>query len=376
MSKILLIFKNSILRNRLTVILALVTAALMSFIFYAEANADGAVYAVDEISVGLVDGDNSALSENLGEYFGSLGIEVLRDNYDNLSHLLINRDISAIIEVPDGFEGSAVNGAPEKLSITALDDYANSAFIEAYTNSYMRGVSIIARAADGNAQAFAEMLSSQTPPDTVTLAETNSRTDKRAQTADAYNMSVGFMLMLISGITVFISNQILIDRQLGTFDRMKCSSITSSEYVVGVGAFGIVCCTAVNLIFNLFAYSTAEEMPVPFPVAVGATELFMLFTAGMALLFALLVTDRRSLISVGVGYATIGSMLGGAWFPITIDLGFVGGIAKLFPQYWLMDMIRKYGEPDLNVLLHICILALSAVLTYLVSAAIFTRKNT
>lgn len=377
MRKIILIFQNSILRNKLAIALVIAAAALMSFIFYGRANADGTVFAEDQISVGVADNDNSALSENLGNYLtSSLGMEVIPDDYDSLSTLLINKQISAIIEVPRGFESSAISGAPEKLEITTLDDYENSAFIEAYINSYMRGVSVISQAADGSEESFTKMLSSQKAPNTVSLAEANSQTDKRVQTANAYNLSVGFMLMIISGITVFIANQILVDRQLGTFDRMKCSSLKSSEYVIGISLFGVLCCTAANLLFNLFAYSVGGDMPVPFGIALGINELFMLFSVGLAMLFALLVNEQRSLMTIGVGYATIGSMLGGAWFPIELELGFVGSIAKIFPQYWLMDLLRKYpDDPNFNVLPNVCILALSAVLVYLVSAVIFTRKN-
>lgn len=377
MGKILLIFKNSVLRNKLTIVLALAAAVLMSFIFYANTNADGAVYAEDEISVGVVDNDGSALSEDLREYFSdTLGVKVVREEYDNLSNLLIDRKISVIIEIPREFERSAVNGQPEKLEITALDDYANSAFIEAYVNSYMRGISVIAQAADGSTEMFSEMLAARKSPNTVTLAETNSQTDKRAQTADAYFLTVGFMLMIISGVTVLISNQVLVDRQFGTFDRMKCSSLRSSEYVIGVSLFGVVCCTVSNLIFNLFAYSTGGEMPVPLPLALLINELFMLFSVGLAMLFALLVDNQLTLMTIGVGYTTIGSMLGGAWFPIKIELGFVGSIAKVFPQYWLMDLLREYPkDPAFNALPNVCVLALSAVLVYLVSAVIFTRKN-
>lgn len=377
MSKILLIFKNSILRNKLTIFLSIGTAMLMGLIFYGQINADGTVYASDAIIVGVVDDDNSALSENLCRYLeSSLGMEIISEDYDSLSALLIDRRLSAIIEVPPGFEKSAVGGKTEKLEITTLDDYENSAFIEAYLNSYMRGVSVIAQAADGSAETFSEMLSSLKSPNTVTLAETNSQVDKRVKTADDYNLSIGFMLMMISGITVFISNQILVDRQLGTFNRMKCSSIKSSEYVIGIGLFGVICCTVANLLFNLCVYSVGGEMPVPLGLALGINELFMLFSVGLAVLFALLVDNQRTLMTVGIGYATIGSMLGGAWFPIGIDMGFVGSIAKIFPQYWLMDLLRKYpNDPSFNVLPSICILALSAMLAYLVSAVIFTRKN-
>lgn len=228
MRNILLIFKNSILRNKLTVILALAAAALMSFIFWSNASSDSAVYAVDTIVVGVDDRDNSALSENMEKYLtDSLGVEVTSADYNSLSALLIDRRISAIIEVPQDFESSAINGTPAKLQITTLDDYENSAFIEAYLNSYMRGVSVISQSANGSAETFSEMIASQKSPNTVTLSETNSQVDRRAKTEDAYNLSVGFMLMIISGITVFISNQILVDRQLGTFSRMRCSSLKS-----------------------------------------------------------------------------------------------------------------------------------------------------
>ena len=64
MRKILLIFRNSILRNKLAIALVIAAAALMSFIFYGQFTADGVVYAEDQISLGVVDDDNSALSEN------------------------------------------------------------------------------------------------------------------------------------------------------------------------------------------------------------------------------------------------------------------------------------------------------------------------
>ncbi|MBD5128783.1 MAG: ABC transporter permease [Ruminococcaceae bacterium] len=375
MSKILLIFKNSIFRSKLIIFLSLATAVLMGLVFYGQINADGTVYASDTISVGVVDEDNGTLSKDLCDYLeSSLGMEITFEDYDFLSALLIDRRLSAIIEVPAGFESSAISGQPEKISITTLDDYENSAFIEAYLNSYIRGVSVIAQAADGSTQTFSKMLSSQSSPNTITLAETNSQVDQRVKTADAYVLSIGFMFMMISGITVFISNQILVDRQLGTFNRMKCSSLKSSEYVVGISLFGVICCTLTNLIFNTFVYLVGEEMPVPFGIAFWIGELFMVFSVGLAMLFAMLVNDQRSLMTVGVGYATIGSMLGGAWFPIDFGTGFVGSVAKIFPQYWLMDLLRKYTA-EFNILPNVCVLALWAVLVYLVSAVLFTRKN-
>lgn len=375
MKNIILIFKNSILRNKLMIFLTLFSAVLMSFTFYVRLHAEDAGINVEKISVGLADNDGK-ISENVKSYLeNGLNMVVLENDYDFLSKLLIDKQISAIIEVPRGFGDSAINGRLEKLVITTLGDYENAAFIEAYMNSYMRGLSVISQAAGGDAEKFAEMLSSQKSPNTITLAETNSRVGKKTQTADAYRMMLGFLLMMISGITVFFANQILIDRRLGTYNRMRCSSLKSLEYVAGVSLFGAVCCTAANLVFNAFTFILGEEMPISFGMAVGACELFMLFSVGLAVLFALLVNDQRTLMTVGVGYATIGSMLGGVWFPVGTELGVVGNIAKILPQYWLMDLARNGSVSGYSALSAICILALSAVLVYLVSAVIFTRKN-
>ncbi len=374
MRKVILILKNSTLRSRLTVALALAAAFLMSFIFWNTISSDET--AEHKIVMGVDDRDNSALSENLAKYFtDSIGAEIISDSYDNLSVLLIDRNISAIIEVPQGFERSAIDMTPKMLEITTLDEYENSAFIQAYLNSYMSSISVISQASNGSGEVFSAMLSAMELPNTVTAA-VNPKIDKRTGAADAYNVSVGFMLMIISGITVFISNQILVDRQLGTFNRMRCASLKSLEYVIGIGLFGVACCTASNLIFNLFAFSAGEELPLSLLPAIGINELFILFSVGLAILFALLADNQQTLMTVGIGYATIGSMLGGAWFPINENLGVVSNIAKLFPQYWFMDMLRNLSEdPAYNYLPNICILALSVILVYLISAVIFTRKS-
>ena len=128
--------------------------------------------------------------------------------------------------------------------------------------------------------------------------------------------------------------------------------------------------------FTLIVYNLNEFIPVPMGLAFAASELFMLFSVGLSVLFALILKRQTDLVTVAIGYTTLGSMLGGAWFPITDGLGIVSSIAKLFPQYWFMDMIRNMpDDPNYNCVPNMCILALAAVLAYLVSAVIFTKKN-
>ena len=131
-----------------------------------------------------------------------------------------------------------------------------------------------------------------------------------------------------------------------------------------------------NAAFTLIAYRLNEFIPVPIGLAFAANELFVLFSVGLSVLLALILKSQADLMTFAIGYTTLGSMLGGAWFPITDGLGMVTSVAKLFPQYWFMDMIRNMpSDPNYNCIPNMCILAMSAVLVYLVSAVIFTRKN-
>lgn len=374
MRKIMLIFGSSVMRNKVLIIVSAAATALMCFIFNGISHSETSVFADEKIGIGIVDHDNSALSEDLKRYAeASLDMEIYEESYDELSALLINKDISAIIEIPQELEASAVSGNIKTLQITTLDDYENSAFIKAYLDSYMRSVSVLSQAAQGSAEKFSDMLAAEELPHKITVAEAELQKDD--MTAAAYSTTAGFVMMMMSGITVFIASQILVDRQLGTYNRMKCSSLRSSEYVIGISLFGVVCCTAANLIYNLFVFSTEDGIAVSMWLAIGANQLFLLFSVGFTVLMAMCLDSQQSLMTAGIGYTVIGCMLGGAWFPIDAELGFVGRLARFFPQYWLMDILRNSGEAGFSAAPNICILALSAVLAFLVSAVIFTRKN-
>lgn len=386
MKNILLIFKNSVLRNILMIVISIAAAALMVNVFSALSK-DGSVsedntvlsgFDADTMKIGLMDSDKSPLSENMKNYLAeTLCMKISEKNdYDSLADLLIDRDISAIIEVPQGLFENAAAGTVGTLEITTLDDYENAAFINAYLESYMQGVKVLSDCAAGDKNTFEKMLATDADNGTVTVVKSNSNADKISNAHAAFCFAMGFMIMINSGVTVFISFMIISDRNSGTYNRMRCSSLKPFEYVIGVNLFGIICCTAMNAAFTLIVYNLNEFIPVPMGLAFAASELFMLFSVGLSVLFALILKSQTNLVTVAIGYTTLGSMLGGAWFPITDGLGMVSSIAKLFPQYWFMDMMRNMpDDPNYNCVPNMCVLALSAVLAYLVSAVIFTKKN-
>lgn len=385
MRNIWLIFKQTVKRSVLTALVA-AASAVLSILFFTllaapenTSEENGGIIDINYgVRLGIIDGDESPLSENLKKYFTDcLGMEVVEEkNYDFQADMLIDRNISAIIEVPQGFFSGAASGEMLPLTITTLDDYENAAFINVYAESYMQGAEIMSAAAKGDEQTFLKILSSDVSAGRVTSETLKTELDTAERIQDAFSAAEGFMLMFIAAIMIPLSYIIMKDRHTGVYSRTVCSVIKPIEYVIGIGLFGVICCSVSNLIFTLFIFCTNPGISISLWTVIAVNELFILFSVGAALIFAQVIRSEQTLFGVGIGYTTIGCMLGGVWFPIADGLGAMGHIAKFFPQYWVMDLIRKLpDDPGYNILSNLSILALFAVLAYLVSAVIFTRKN-
>lgn len=380
MKNIGLIFRQTAARNRLMILLSAASAVLM-ILFFGLLTAPGMESTDDAelsaVRVGVIDRDESPLSEDLKKYFTDrLGMAIDEEkNYDFQADQLIDRNISAIIEIPDGLYERAAAGELLPLTVTMLGDYENAAFIEVYANSYMRSAAVLSAAAKGDEARFRGLLSAGAPSGETEIIERSGSDDAEYEN-HAFFTVTGFMLMFMAMIVFFLSYMILSDRESGVYSRIVCSVIKPAEYVIGVSLFGIICLSVVNLIFTLCVFALSGSLSLPLWLALLTNELFILFLVGVSVLFALLVNGSQPLVAIEVGYTTIGSMLGGFWFPIADGLGAVGQIAKLFPHYWVMELYRNYAsDPPANVPLCLSILTLFVILAYLISAIVFTRKN-
>ena len=83
---------------------------------------------------------------------------VEHESYDYLSELLIDKSISSIIEIPDGFYDMFASGQDGNITITSTDDFENAAFLEAYMNSYLAGVKLLSINAKGDQRAFDRLI--------------------------------------------------------------------------------------------------------------------------------------------------------------------------------------------------------------------------
>lgn len=359
-------------RNKIMLLMAVFGTVFLCFIFEMMKPA-AEFYGVTNIPIGVIDYDNSVLSKNLNSYLAeNLKMDVHDGNYNELSDKLLNRDISAIIEIPDGFYNSSLLNNPEKLIITTLDDYENNAFIKAYLDTYMQSVSLLSQAANGDNASLENMLGSiQSGKISV---ESAIKTDRKSESElQGFSQAVGFMCMLMLMLCIFISNMIIDDKKLGTFNRMRISNVKPIEYITGVALFGIIICVIfVSGLYGYLIFNNAH-IGMPYWFAVSATFLIILFFVGFTVLAALLTESKITTLSIITGYSSIACIIGGAYFPIDESVGWIKNLSYLTPHYWFMDIMKNYNET--NIITNIIVLALFTLFVYLASAVVFAKKS-
>lgn len=381
MSSIIKIMKNAVKRNRMFVFIALLGAIMICICFKAFTTAKdmlGSKSGSDRISVGVVDNDKSPLSDNFKEYLSdNLNMNVQTGlSFDEQSRLLINTDISAIIEIPQGFNSEAVGGTVKPLTVTTVNDYENIAFIRSYIDIYLQSLSVAVQASGGSGNRLQNILSDISQEEVAITTENAVAYDEDETTAAAFEISSGFFLMIVMSVCMLVSFTVFDDKSTKTYERMQISNVKPYEYIIGTAVFGAALCILLGAVPLATIFIHGYSIGISYGLAVLIYLLYILFVIGFALLLSMLEASKMAISTIVIGFATIGCILGGAWFPITDNVGVLKNFSYIMPQYWFMDIIkRKTADPDSSCISNLIILALFAVLMYLISAMIYTKKK-
>ncbi len=132
MKKTGILFLNTLRRSRMILLAALCCGIALCFIYGLMAQLYGDEY--EGIPVGLIAREETAVTRDFRRYLTEdLGMQVLEStDEEHLNTELVERHISAVVEVPAGFEAALLAGQPVPLLVSFLDDYANAAFVQAY----------------------------------------------------------------------------------------------------------------------------------------------------------------------------------------------------------------------------------------------------
>jgi ABC-2 type transport system permease protein len=289
---------------------------------------------------------------------------------------LVEKRVSAIVEVPAGFGETVVAEQPAALLVTYMDDYANRVFLQAYLEEYSASLSILAGAAAGDEARFEGLLDElRANSSEVSSIPLDADLARREGIWSVFSNVLGFFLMIGAMVTIGMAYILHDDRAAGIYQRLRASNMSAVSYVGGVCLAGFL--AALLIVVVLFSYlaliGEGEELPL-WPTF-GFCLLFGLFAVAFALVCGLLVKSRLGILWTIIGISVPFSLMGGALFPIDVAPQFMQQIAHISPMFWFMEGLEGIRVADGGtILLSASILALFALLGFLIAGVRFASR--
>lgn len=374
MKNIWLLMKTNIKRNVLALLITCISAGMLCLILYFM----GELTTDEKITLGVIDYDKSILSEDFKSYLTEqLDYSVMEDYpYDELATELLDKNISAIIEIPDNFYEEYASGRQGKLIVTSTQDYENAAFLEIYMNSYLNSILILAQGAQGEEESFRHLLTEYDKGE-IKLSQTSAleMDETKQKQSEGFIYSIGFYLMIIFGLSLIIAFMLVDDRSSGVFHRIQATPVKPIEYIIGSGIFGLLLCGVQICLYTLFVVIMKLHIGVPIWSLVLMMGLYALFTICFTLAISLAFPSKNAVSSILIGFSTFGCIIGGAYFPLDMAPESLQKFSKIVPQYWFMDALRNLqNDITANITPNIIVISLYSILFLLIGAVLFAQN--
>ena len=380
MKNSLLFMKSSIKRNFAALLLILVTAFVLCSVTNLSSK-NFTAFSTKTVKVAVIDNDRSRVSEAFITYFlDELNIEVRMDgDFDFFSNELIERKISAIIEIPKNYESEGIkNGSLGTFEVTSLNDYENAVFINLYIDSYLQAMEGLIKTAKGDTVLFHQLLDSfQTQKIEMNIESAYVRDDRKEQATMGVLTAAGFYCMFVFFIGLSMAFVIMDDRLSGVFERIKVSPTKVWQYVLGTTVYTIVAGLLPILIFVLYLKMNNVIEVIPYSILISFMMLFNLISVAFCFMVAMLSKTKASILTIIVAFCSLGPILGGAYFPVSDSSIIIERLSRIVPHYWYVQVLRDITEEiPVNAGLNAMILILFILLFTLISGGKFARKET
>lgn len=379
MKNIVTFFYMSLKRNWFSIIVAIVLGVLLCVMqesFGGNFNA-----AFREMKVAVIDQDKSALSKQLISYLKEeIGMQIYTGkSYEAYSNELLNRELSAIIEIKKNIQNNIVaQRASEPIQVTTINNYANEAFIKAYIEGYMGSVEVLGAASGGDSKRFEALLEEMQAGDHgLELISANEAMIERYTASIGFKLTQGFYLNFIFYIGLFIGLMIVTDHVEGTFRRIQSTPMRPVEYILGTALYALIVGSVSAVIYIGYLGFKQSDIGLPFWMVAYLLLVFVLIVIGISMICAFIVKTKVGVVFSIYGAGCIASILGGAYFETNMAPEFMQRLAKIVPHYWYMECIRgMQGRGSYNPMGALIILGLYALFFMLLGAVLFNKQLT
>ncbi|HEU4962711.1 MAG TPA: ABC transporter permease [Bacilli bacterium] len=356
------IFRNSlkrIFRKRTNILFMLVVPILLNMFLISAVTKDV------KYNVGIIDQDATPFTQDF--------VENLKDKYnvtmltadDDVKGMIVNKKLDSAFTFESGFTDDLLDGKDVSALSYALEASNVARPVQVYVSSYISSAKQIAKAADGNEEAFYQGLDAY---DESAFAVAYKSFSTGVDEKDIKNAvtSLGYIAFGMLFLMSFSTGLILEDKLCGVYDRITATPLTRFSYFgQHMLASFIVAAIQVMVLISYLpklvnitygATSAQQQQVIVVCLAFALTCVAIGVTISRFSKSTLMASSLTALISIPL------LMLGGCFWPRDIMPDFMQRIGDFLPTTWFL----KAGE---TVLLGKGLQGASHELLYLVGLA-------
>jgi len=283
------------------------------------------------IPIGIVDQDNSALSQAL---INQLELRFLINSVaeEDINAALIALDVAWVLVIREGYGENILNGtAPQldgfQLNINDLAITGNRA-----AQNLTRALMMLGTDDPATLSRWAEAARTEI----ALIGDTSINWEAVAQLTGMY----GFIAMFMA---FFIIRTLMDDKRHGMPERLGVLPVSPRKIMIQGTLAAFISTLFASVVLILFLNHRLGQLPNPVHLFV-LLGLFNLFT--VALVFAVYssVKNMGAVSAIVTMMANLFSMLGGLFWPLEVVPPFMQRVAWFTPTYWFGRGLRNIGD--------------------------------
>lgn len=342
---------------------------LVSIAFYSNT---GLTY----VHIGVIDNDRTALA---GDFLQSLSqqrtMKVTPMTEEEKDSQISSGKVECVIVIPEGFAEGIYHKNLKPIEIFSIKGEAATAWIENYSNIYLKNLQDIAQASAGNNDTF-EKIYHNLKQDPLSLQV--EKVQDLTHDKDMTTQMIGFLIMFMLVGAGNTAEMILTEKRNRTYHRICAAPVSPKTYILGnvmANLILVMLQIALALLFMIKVFKVQINLPVAQLYLIMV--LFGVVAIGLGVLIVAFSNDSKQAGTIQDLIITPSCMLAGCFWPVEIMPKTLQRIADFLPQTWTISAIQKLqmgGSVD-QILPNLLIIAAFAVTFFLVAAYRFGRND-
>lgn len=361
----MIIFQNNIkrmLKNKLNMFFMFVLpVALMTLVMSMNSGTGGAS------DVGIVDKDNTVITETLKENLKNTGrVKILEEK--DIKEELIGNKIDYAIVIDKDFTKNIIAGKDVNIRSFSINETNVALPAKLYIEAYMSSIKNIAKVAGGNEESFYKGLEAYKAGSFK--LEYKNIDNEEGNKANSLQ-SIGFLVMGVFSLATVSSNLMIKDKDKNITPRLFTTPLTIKQYMLQnilsslfISVFQII---ALLLLLTKGFKGDIGSSPINMFIIL---VIFSLVSVAVNILIGSLSKNSRQANAIGGLIFTPFCMLGGCYWPREIMPDVLQNIANFLPTTWALKGAEKIiqGKTLMQTNVEIGILFLFAIVFFLLSS--------